>query len=121
MRFILVLLFAVFSSVAHAGKNDATWNPPARYDHPYTGALVVTWLPQKLVAKRCMARAGKTRPPGFSDKMRGCAFPYNTGDSSKDFCIVFVSNHKVGKSMPKAIYRHEIGHCNGWPPSHPDD
>ena len=105
----LMILFMLASLVsAFAGINDPTWNPPARFDHKYSGHLVTHYLPQKQVAIVCAKVTGQ-----FSYKEHGCS----TGDVS-GICTIYVSNKTFMKATPKAIRRHEIGHCNGWSKNH---
>ena len=111
---LLVAAATLIASPALAGKNDPTWNPPARYDHPYKGRLEVHYLPQPEVFKKCrdLHRMAGTRDPSMN--VKGCAKP------NGDHCIIYIVNKKFGLTTPKAILRHELGHCNGWHPSHPE-
>jgi hypothetical protein len=49
----------------------------------------------------------------------GCANLYDVGG-----CHLYIADDDTLNSFPSvisypAIYRHEIGHCNGWPADHP--
>ncbi len=110
---VAVLLLA---SPAFAGREDPEWNPPARFDFPYPGELIVRYLPQHRVMAECVKlqlwRVGHAR--GTYPEMRGCAIPLNGS------CIVVIVASTWKKATPAAVLRHEMGHCNGWPPHHPD-
>lgn len=110
---IAALALVVMTGAANAGRNDATWNPPARFDKPYTGTAVKRYMPQPEVVREC-DRLGNGK---YKHKMdtRGCAKRIR-----KDFCIVVISIKTYKKATPSAILRHELGHCNGWPGNHPD-
>lgn len=112
MRALLVL--ALLASPALAGKHDAEWNPPARYDHAYTGKLMLTKLPQAQMQRACRQLFSQY---GYSDttsgEQRGCAIP------GKDVCIIVTIDKTYKATTPDAVLRHELGHCNGWPSSHP--
>ncbi|TIL88945.1 MAG: hypothetical protein E5Y73_22280 [Mesorhizobium sp.] len=113
--FLLVVLFLSFS-LAMAGKNDAEWNPPARFDHAYTGQLTVRYLPQKKVVTACAKLFAEYKVATKSSfTQRGCSAITN-----KTSCTVIVIDKTFGLATPKAVLRHEIGPCNGWSASHPD-
>lgn len=92
-----------------AGKRDAEWNPPARFDRPYSGKLRVYKLTQKQVAIACKKLIGWATP-----KMHGCS------QHSDTECVVITIDKMFALATPKAVLRHEIGHCNGWSASHAD-
>lgn len=116
---LLIALAAVSlisSSPAFAGKTDATWNPPARFDHAYTGKLTVRYLPQKQVVTACEKLFAKYKVAAKSSfNQRGCS-----AITSKTSCTVIVIDKTYALATPKAVLRHEIGHCNGWSASHTD-
>lgn len=116
--FLLVVLFTnlAMANTAIAGKNDAEWNPPARFDYAYTGKLTVRYLPQKQVVMACekLFAEYKVEAKSFPNQ-RGCAAI--TGETS---CTVIVIEKIYALATPKAVLRHETGHCNGWAASHPD-
>lgn len=91
------------------------WNPPARYDHEYDGDLTLFQLPQAEVANLCeevFDAAGF--PVEASQTQRGCS--WQRGDS----CFVVTIDTTYSGSTPDAVLRHELGHCNGWPYTHPE-
>lgn len=116
MRALLVLVALLVAFPAFAGKNDPEWNPPARYDHAYTGKLTVRYLPQRLVVGACESLFKKYKVKAkTSMTQRGCA-----ATTSKASCTVIVVDKPFKGATPKAVLRHELGHCNGWKAHHPD-
>lgn len=114
----LALLFAnlAVANTAMAGKSDPEWNPPARYDRAYTGKLTVRYLPQKQVVSACADLFAKYKVAAKSfPNQRGCA-----AITSKTSCTVIVIDKTFALATPKAVVRHEVGHCAGWPADHPD-
>jgi hypothetical protein len=114
MRAILVAAL-LFSSPSWAGKTDPTWNPPARFDHAYSGKLTVSYLPQKQVVAACEVLFAQY-------KVAAKSFPNQHGCSaitSPTSCTIIVVDTTFALATPKAVLRHEIGHCNGWPANHP--
>ncbi|RWN59629.1 hypothetical protein [Mesorhizobium sp.] len=112
----LAIVALLISTPVFAGKRDAEWNPPVRFDHQYSGKLTVRYLPQKQVVAACeklFAAYKIAAKPSFTQ--RGCSAV--TGKTS---CTVIVIDKTFGLATPKAVLRHEIGHCNGWSASHPD-
>lgn len=112
--FLAAAMLAVPVS-ASAGLHDKEWNPPARYDHAYTGKLLLQKLPQAKVQKACQwlfARYGMKDTTSF--QQHGCAkaFP--------DSCIVITIDKTYMGATPAAVLRHELGHCNGWSGDHED-
>lgn len=109
---VAALALVVMTGAANAGINDATWNPPARYDGPYTGTVVKRYMPQWDILKECTHLGGDYHG---RKNLRGCAKRIR-----KDFCIVVISIKTYKKATPSAILRHELGHCKGWPGNHPN-
>lgn len=93
-----------------------TYYPPARYDRPYEGDLVVMSLHPKSVVPTCSALFDlvniELRQPRVGAVLQGCAVYRN------DSCIVVIPDRPVRGRTPEQIKRHEIGHCNGWPADH---
>lgn len=99
-----------------AGKTDPEWNPPARFDHAYSGELTVVSLPQKQVVAACAKLFTKYKVAAKSSLVqRGCS-----AVTSATSCTVILIDKPFALATPKAVLRHELGHCNGWPASHPD-
>lgn len=116
MRGTIVLVCLLLASPAIAGKTDPTWNPPARFDHPYQGKLTVQRLPQKQVVSACAKLFAKYKVAAKSSlAQRGCS-----AITSKNSCTMIVIDKTYLKATPEAVIRHERGHCNGWPANHPD-
>ncbi|RWL14895.1 MAG: hypothetical protein EOR57_31610 [Mesorhizobium sp.] len=114
--FRLALAALLISTPALAGKHDASWNPPARFDNAYTGKLTVIKLPQKQVVTACAKLFASYKVAAKSSfTQRGCA-----AITGKTSCTVIVIDKPYALATPKAVLRHELGHCNGWPANHPD-
>lgn len=112
----LALAALLVSTPAMAGKNDAEWNPPARYDHAYQGELTIRRLPQKQVVKACEKLFTQYKVKAkASMTQRGCA-----AITAKGSCTVIVVDKTYKSATPQAVIRHEAGHCNGWAEVHPD-
>lgn len=114
---IALALLLLFCSPALAGKNDATWNPPPEYDHPYSGKLEKRYRPQAKIMAECSALfvADTGNSIGAYPGMKGCSI------QKPGHCIVVVIDKPVAMKgrpgvliTPEAVLRHEIGHCNGW-------
>jgi len=74
--------------------------PPKRFDKKYTGKLKVFKVPLAEMARYCGGPAW------------ACSLPLG------NYCEVVLPKEAKGK-MLAALYRHELAHCNGWPPHHP--
>jgi hypothetical protein len=90
--------------------------PPAKYDRPYTGDLVYARLSTE-------ADVSSICPKSNLPYKLGCAFMSGgkTKDGAYNRCQVFiVADTVIARAGFKLddIYRHEIAHCNGWPPGH---
>lgn len=109
MRYALAAVL-LMCSPALAGK--AEWNPPARFDHAYSGKLSIVRLPPKLVRKHCdnvLAKLGLGRA---TPTQKGCAV------QDKGSCKIWVIDRPMWGTTTRAVIRHEMGHCNGWPGDH---
>jgi hypothetical protein len=116
MRLGLLLSALLICFPASAGVNDPTWNPPVRFDYPYPGKLTVIYLPQKQVVTACAELFAKYKVDAkpFPDE-RGCS-----AITSATSCTIIAVDKTFKRATPKAVVRHEMGHCNGWPANHPD-
>lgn len=79
--------------------------PPVEYDHPYSGILVTT------TAHSIEELKTLCKPPA----MLGCSYRYGNG------CMIVLAPEadiKAAGWSVEIIKRHEVGHCNGWPPDH---
>lgn len=98
---------------AFAGREDPEWNPPARFDFPYPGKMIIRYLPQPKVVEECH-RLGNGKRERMMDQ-RGCAKRL-----SPNVCVVVIVDKTYKRATPSAVLRHEQGHCNLWPSDHPD-
>ena len=96
--------------------------PPVRFDKPPFDGIDVT---EQVVKSRAEIR--KRCPdvkfePGFDLACsRIMRFYDATGEVTKVFCTIHIVGDNVIRAAgyePDNIRRHEIGHCNGWPPDH---
>ena len=116
MRTVLAALVLLGCSSAFAGVDDPTWNPPRRFDHAFAGKLTIKRLPPREVETACRALLVKYKIPVTSlTNWRGCSLPV-----SKRSCIIIAVNKTFMGATPKAVIRHGVGHCNGWPANHPN-
>ena len=82
--------------------------PPDRYfDRPYTGIIDIVPEPANEIAAFCTAAMGKAEG-------HACTFVAPTR------CTIYVSQD-LPKKFRKAVERHELAHCRGWPADHPQD
>jgi hypothetical protein len=81
--------------------NGGTILPPARFDHPNDTMRVAFGSPEE-VARLC----GNIR-------IVACAVRHESGEG---MCLVIL---RTGTPIGGAVWRHERGHCNGWPAHHP--
>jgi hypothetical protein len=82
--------------------------PPEEFDRPYDGDLTIRVVPD-LVSLQ--AACGQDKPG-----MLGCAW------HNSESCVIYLVEDKVMRERgynTGTLLRHEIGHCNGWPPDHP--
>lgn len=111
---IVAMALAASPAVAFAGKNDANWNPPSRFDHSFRGELIERRIPQKQVVAACRKLFLKYGIHATaSDTQRGCA-----AIASPRRCIIVYVDKTFMGAKPSAVRRHEIGHCNGWTADH---
>lgn len=68
--------------------------PPARYDKPYAGKLIVI------------------RTSNMPRNLYGWTY-----GNIKGRCRVYIQSYLKGRDY-QIVLRHEIGHCNGWGPTH---
>jgi hypothetical protein len=84
-----------------------TFRPPPEYDKPFEGALVVRYFDDDQIKQFC-ARGSIA-----------CSIYFKLPDSP--MCILILpKNESLQKRgiEPDEVYRHENGHCNGWPGDH---
>ncbi len=114
MRLLLIIGMLLGATSALA-SDRAEWNPPARFDHAYSGELTLTQMPQKRVFSVCMAMFRKNKIPAASFTGRGCAIITSPGH-----CKIIYIDRPYRGTEPSAVLRHELGHCNGWQANHPE-
>src|SRR5262245_19929492 len=83
--------------------------PPVQFDHPFIGKLTLTRV-------KTLAEVRDACPNAVSNingVTLGCT--YATADQSRCRIILIEDSTLLnfGKD-PDDVYRHEIGHCNGW-------
>jgi hypothetical protein len=83
--------------------------PPARYDRPFRGHILVQELPAHEANMAC--QANKTSRSG---SVAGCSFLEGRGT----VCHVIINRHAAYDRA--ALIRHEVAHCNGWSQAHED-
>jgi len=113
---VIGVLFAACVGAQAGEEIKPEWNPPARYDHPFNGAVDVQYLPQPQVIIECakLFKDHKIKDTAAYTQ-RGCSAVTNPNT-----CKMFIVDSPYRGATPEAIKRHEIGHCNGWPANHPD-
>lgn len=111
----LVLILAFLGAIpAHADDHERlTWNPPVRYDHPFPGTLIEERLPRADVLNVCPKLLDQFRIKG--EVTRGCSVLIRP-----DVCLIVYIDRPYHGTLPEAVRRHEIGHCDGWGADHPN-
>ena len=84
----------------------ARLEPPARYNHPYSGQVVERVVPEAEVRSLCM-------PMG--------ADPIGVACSWQNKCTCYIVLPSDGLAPVSTFRRREIAHCDGWPADHPRD
>lgn len=109
----VVEFIAAFAWMTYA--NAADWPPPAIYDAPYTGKMTVKRVPPQHVRFACNALFTKygLEPEYFG--VVGCSVVFD----EERICHVITIDRPFNGDTPKAVLRHEQGHCNGWLGHHP--
>jgi hypothetical protein len=74
--------------------------PPLRFTHKYRGGVEIIWKDSQTITDYC---------PRFGV---ACVL-----EATPERCVI-VFNVAYMLDYDK-IMRHEMGHCNGWPPNHP--
>jgi hypothetical protein len=75
--------------------------PPARFDHPFAGTIEMKWTTSEQIQVYCPGTDGVA-----------CIL-----SSSPEHCVIaFNVDYMIEYDL---IMRHERGHCNGWPSTHP--
>jgi hypothetical protein len=105
---IAILLLPAFAQIVP--NRTALILPPVEYDHQYDGDLTI-----KIVDtfEELYALCGTRNP-----YMLACSYP---GYADHRSCIIImVNDEKMRKQgwTTGLLFRHEQGHCNGWPGDH---
>ena len=118
---VLAVGFIAIAEASMAGgpvmhsDGSVTWNPPAEFDHAFSGNETIYQLPQSQVPEAC---ADLFEKAGLNIKVsadqKGCAAYKGTRG------YIIVMDRAFGGVTPEAAIRHERGHLNGWPADHPD-
>ena len=110
---VLLIIVAILlaTAIASAGKNDCTWEPPARYAGTSNLNFAMNIVPEAELKRACdgvFAKYGYTP----LDRYNGCA-----DRGTKE---VFILESGRGCITEEAILSHELGHINGWSANHED-
>lgn len=104
------MLLAIAVAAALFSEEPLPPLPPAEFDKPYQGQLQMIVVPPLEVHFQCTG----SRQPIFGQWVGGCAQPHEGG------CTIIMPSHGPSKEYLQRLYRHERGHCNGWPADHPN-
>jgi hypothetical protein len=110
VKYILAIIGLLWAIPAQAQPNMRLL-PPAEYDHPYDGELIV--VQKEGATSRCPDNGAFTFKP-----ILGCAFR----DIQNNRCLVLLAPAEVIERYgwnTEIVLRHERGHCLGWPAHHP--
>jgi hypothetical protein len=102
--------------------------PPKKYDHPYSGTLEKHLVPYGQAWEKCNAVSIARGEGGWPKSsmqigkrsLYGCAMGGKLAGEKR--CVIVYSFDPTGndRKMKSNTFRHERGHCNGWPSHHPD-
>jgi len=110
MKHILTILALCCAATAANAQNAALKPvplPPAEFDHPYTGQVIVTkWSTFGLLRTVC-----KDQPTAIACTLR----TYNSATGAPLTCLVMIG---PGYHDNERVLKHEMGHCNGWSEKH---
>lgn len=87
--------------------------PPWQYDYPYRGTVSVSYMSPELVHHVCNLGFSKYKGAGVP---KGFVIVACSGkDDALELCeIVMPHKHYYDEGTWNNIWRHEVGHCNGW-------
>jgi hypothetical protein len=85
--------------------------PPLQYDHPYKGTVEIERAETDLDLRGMC--------PHYFPHGRGVACAWVRDNICN--IVMFTDDilQGVHRMNPEHVFRHEIGHCNGWPGDHP--
>lgn len=104
--FVAACAITVASQAFAAGARPPPQLPPPKYDRPYHGALRVVVRTWTEIARLC----GRD------------AWACTWGDQG-GVCTIYlprIDGRYVNHAGYDGLFRHEVGHCNGWPGNHPN-
>jgi hypothetical protein len=93
--------------------------PPPQYDHLFRGFLSLQLENEEVLKWKCDGNIACSK---YSDNCEGEA-ECPTDPEERFTCRVFIASINVIRSAgydPIVVFRHEVGHCNGWPSDHPN-
>jgi hypothetical protein len=100
---------AMLVCVSTAQAQDRPIIPPVEFDQPYEGKLQIDMYDNMDTTTALCPKLPLGKPE------IACAYP------GKDSCRVILPSKALAAKIGwdhSAIYRHEIGHCNGWGADH---
>jgi len=111
---VATLLLA--TGTAQAGKFSTflTSKPPAEYDKPYMGELMI----RRMATEQDMRNAFPKAPFKTNAQSHAPAISFH----NETRCEVFIVSDRTLKALGMnyaLTLRHELAHCNGWPADHP--
>jgi hypothetical protein len=87
--------------------------PPPQYDVPTTKPVIEYVLPWSEVQRWCTALAFRRQGDAVAQWVRRNGVDGCSAVSSIDgHCLLY----RIDDAL---VRRHELAHCNGWPPDHP--
>ncbi len=123
---ILAAAFLCAAATRALPVESRRWDPPSRYAGDYSGVFQVIQAEPEQVNSLCQGLMGHILNGQF--QKYGCAHwndhEIDLGPARQNIwirvCIVVSMNQPVDGITPEALLDHELGHCNGWPASHPE-
>jgi len=100
------------------GQWVINYPPPAEYDHPFAGILMIQRLSMDEITKICLKR--RTGCALVVNTDRGVYIDHRFGNRAA--CIIIAANNadlQTQHALFKDVLRHETAHCNGWAQNHP--
>jgi hypothetical protein len=93
--------------------------PLVEFDHPFDG----------IVEANTGKSAAEMRKICGYERALGCAWTYTytytyNWPARPPLCVIYLADDEIVRAAgydPEMNRRHEIGHCNGWPATHPGE
>ena len=90
--------------------------PPVEYDHPYSGKLVVVKVSKRDLLQFLCTNDKVLDPQGPRVcNAKGCLPILACAPHDATSCMIVLG---PGTWTDERVWRHEMGHCNGWPGDH---